>query len=292
MFSIIIPTFNNLEYLKLTLNSIYKNSKYSHEVIIHINEGTDGTLEFVQKENIKHTYSNENLGLCTAVNLAATKAASDYILYCHDDMYLCPNWDFHLYEEVKILNTKKFYLSGTMIEQNSGHIQFDAGNNYKNFNEEKLISNIEKINYFDYQGSNWAPHLIHKETWNNIGGFSREFNPGIGSDPDLNMKLWQYGVRIFKGLSKFKVYHFGSITLRKKKNFLSNKGSKMFLKKWKITPNFFIRHYLKGGVISNNKIISKKYDGPLDLPKKNLTYLLGLIKCKIKLFYLITFKNS
>ena len=42
--------------------------------------------------------------------------------------------DFYLNEEIKILNTKKFYLSGTMIEQNSGHIQFDAGNNYKDFN--------------------------------------------------------------------------------------------------------------------------------------------------------------
>jgi hypothetical protein len=66
----------------------------------------------------------------------------------------------------------------------------------------------------------------------------------------------------------------------------------MFLKKWNITPNFFIRHYLKGGFISNNKIISKKYDGPLNLPKKNLTYFLGLIKCYIKLLYLIMSKNS
>ena len=292
MYSIIIPTFNNLEYLQLTLNSIHKNSKYNHEIIIHINDGTDGTLEFIKKEKIKYTYSTENLGLCTAVNLAAEKATTDYILYCHDDMYLCPNWDFYLNEEVKFLKTKKFYLSGTMIEQKSGHIQFDAGSSFKDFNEKRLISNIDEINYFDYQGSNWAPHLIHKETWNKIGGFSKEFNPGVGSDPDLNMKLWQYGVRIFKGLSNFKVYHFGSITLRKKKNLLSNKGSKIFLKKWRITPSFFIRHYLNGGIISNNKIISQKYDGPLNLPKKNLTYLIGLIKCKIKLFYLNIFYKS
>ena len=129
MYSIIIPTFNNLEYLKLTLYSIRKNSKYNHEIIIHINEGIDGTLEFIQKEKIKYTYSRENLGVCTAVNLAAEKATTDYILYCHDDMYLCPNWDFYLNKEVKILNTKKFYLLGIMIEQNSGHIQFDFGNN-------------------------------------------------------------------------------------------------------------------------------------------------------------------
>ena len=67
---------------------------------------------------------------------------------------------------------------------------------------------------------------------------------GIGSDPDLNMKLWKAGVRIFKGLNKFKVYHFGSISLRKKPELKVNKGTNTFLKKWGITP-FFTKHYLK-----------------------------------------------
>ena len=53
MFSIIIPTYNNLDYLKLCLMSIKKNSKYKHEIIIHINEGRDGTLNFLQSQNYK-----------------------------------------------------------------------------------------------------------------------------------------------------------------------------------------------------------------------------------------------
>ena len=51
MFSIIIPTFNNLDYLKLCLDSINKNSKYNHEIIIHINEGIDGTIEFFKRKS-------------------------------------------------------------------------------------------------------------------------------------------------------------------------------------------------------------------------------------------------
>ena len=66
--------------------------------------------------------------------------------------------------------------------------------------------------------------------WDKVGGFSEEFNPGIGSDPDFNMKLWKEGVRIFKGLNDFKVYHFGSLTTRKKKNLIQNRGDKTFLK--------------------------------------------------------------
>ena len=44
MFSIIIPTLNNLKYLKLCIESINKNSKYKHEIIPHVNIGSDGTL--------------------------------------------------------------------------------------------------------------------------------------------------------------------------------------------------------------------------------------------------------
>ena len=68
MFSIIIPTFNNIDYLKLCLKSIKKNSKYDHEIIIHVNEGKDGTLEFLKNENYFFTHSKINSGVCVAFN--------------------------------------------------------------------------------------------------------------------------------------------------------------------------------------------------------------------------------
>ena len=278
MISIIIPTYNNLDYLKLCINSLNNNSKHNHELIFHINDGSDGTTEFIKNNGYKFTHSESNIGLCSSVNKAAKLATFDYILYCHDDMYFCPDWDVVLINEIKSINHEKFYLSGTMIETNSGHIKFDCGSDYKNFNEQKLLDNYKELKCDDFQGSHWAPHLIHKETWNKISGLSEEFNPGIGSDPDLNMKLWNEGVRIFKGLSKFKVYHFGSVSLRKKPNLKRNRGDKTFLKKWGITIKFFKKYYLKSGT---------KYLRPLPEPNKNFNYYIYLFSCKIK--YLFTF---
>ena len=54
-FSILIPTFNNLDYLKLAIKSIKENSKYKHEIILHINDGSDGTLEYAKKEKLIYT---------------------------------------------------------------------------------------------------------------------------------------------------------------------------------------------------------------------------------------------
>ena len=278
MFSIIIPTFNNLNYLKICINSLKNNSNLKNDIIVHINDGSDGSLDFVKQNNINFTFTKKNVGLCTAVNTAAKLANTEYILYSHDDMYFCPRWDLVLKDELNKVDTKLFYFSASMIEKDSGHIIFDCGSTYKDFDEEKLLENFKDLKCKDFQGSHWAPHLIHKEIWNKIGGFSEEFNPGIGSDPDLNMKLWNEGVRIFKGLSQFKVYHFGSVSLRKKINLKQNRGSKTFLKKWGITTNFFKKYYLKSDTL---------YLGPLSDPNKNLNYYISLIVCKIR--YLFTF---
>ena len=52
-FSILIPTLNNLDYLKLCLNSLKKNSVYDHEILVHSNNSSDGTSDFLKLHNIK-----------------------------------------------------------------------------------------------------------------------------------------------------------------------------------------------------------------------------------------------
>ena len=273
MISILIPTYNNLDYLKLCIKSLVNNSKYDHELIFHINDGSDGTLKFIKDLDYKYTYSEENIGLCSAINKAANLSSQKYILYSHDDMYFCPNWDVVLINEVNDIGHDDFYLSGTMIESNSGHISHNFGETFDSFQEDNLLSKYKDLNFYDHQGTHFAPHLVSKKMWDKVGGFSEEFNPGIGSDPDFNMKLWKEGVRIFKGLNDFKVYHFGSLTTRKKKNFIPNRGDKTFLKKWGISTKFFKKYYLKS---------KTKYDGPLHEPNVTPGYILGLLSCKIK----------
>ena len=283
MFSIIIPTYNNINYLKLCISSLKKNSKIQHEIILHINDGSDGTLEYADKNNINYTHSRKNIGLCSSMNSAFTKCTKNFILYSHDDMYFCPDWDIHLMNEVKNIDNNKFYLSGTMIEPNSGHIIYDCGINIESFNEKKLLENFRNLKFYDHQGSHFAPHLIEKKMWIKVGGFSEEYNPGDCSDPDLNMKLWNEGVRIFKGINNFRVYHFSSVTIRKREDIKQNRGDKTFLQKWGISHKFFKKHYLRSKSI---------YCGPLKKPNKNFNYYFEYILCKIKLFYLKLFNTK
>ena len=279
MFSIIIPTFNNLNYLKLCIESIKKNSEYDHELLFHINEGTDGSLEYIKEKKYKYSYSKNNQGVCVAFNEAAKLAKNNYIVLAHDDMYFCPGWDTVFYNELKNTLTKNFFLSGTMVQNFGTYIKLDCGKTYENFNERKLLKELPQIKFDDFQGSHWQPSLIPLETWNKVGGFSLEFSPGIGSDPDFNMKLWKIGVRIFKGLGNCRVYHFSSVTLRRK---VWNNGAKTFLLKWGITIKFFRKYYLK---------TNTAFDGELKEPNKTFSYYINLLKCKCSFLYYYLLKK-
>jgi glycosyltransferase involved in cell wall biosynthesis len=286
MFSVLIPTFNNLKYLKFCIKSIRKNSKYINQIIPHVNIGDDGTIGFLKQEKIDFTLTDYNSGICEGINKAAKLAKFDYLLYAHDDFYFSPYWDEILKEEVKRIGHNNFYLSGTMI--NEGQIKFNCGDTPDDFDEKKFLDNYKNHNYYDFQGSTWAPSLVHRDIWNKVGGFSEEYFPGSGSDPDFNMKLWNLGIRIFKGINDFKVYHFGSVVLRKKlkkisKNKYGSIGAKIFLIKWGITIKFFKRFYLRSNT---------KYQSHLSNPTKDYNYYLYFIICKLNFAYVKLFNKK
>ena len=68
--SIIVPTYNNFNFLKFFISSVKNNSYYDHEIIVHINDGTDGTLDYIKQNKILYTFSKNNVGICDAVNKA------------------------------------------------------------------------------------------------------------------------------------------------------------------------------------------------------------------------------
>jgi glycosyltransferase involved in cell wall biosynthesis len=275
VFSILIPTWNSLQYLKLCIGSIRKNSRFNHQIIVHVNEGSDGTYEWVKSQRFDHSYSQTNVGVCYAFNAAATLAGSDYLLLIDDDNYLLPDWDFYLREEIQAIGHEYFAVSGTKIEprrtfNNCVIAPRNFGASPEEFNENELLGAYAELPFADWNGSSWYPLVIHKNLWNLVGGLSVEFTPGMYSDPDFMMKLWQAGVRYFKGVSKSRSYHFISRSVRRVKK---NEGRKQFLKKWGISNSTFRRFYLHMG---------EPFQGYLKEPQKNTEFKLRLFRDRLK----------
>lgn len=249
IFSILIPTWNNLDYLKLCIESINKNSTYKHQLLIYVNEGSDGTVDWLKNQEYEYIHNKENVGVCWALNALRTKVKTNYILYMNDDMYVCPQWDKILWEEIQQLPNNKFFLSATLIQPRSFFCKSviasaNFGESIQTFKEQDLLENYHLLPHQDWFGATWPPNVVHKEMWDLVGGYSIEFSPGMYSDPDFSAKLWKAGVRLFKGLSKSRVYHFESVSTGRVKK---NNGSLQFLMKWGITSASFMNDILKRG---------------------------------------------
>jgi len=256
-FSILIPTWNNLAYLQLCINSILQNSKYSHQIIIIVNEGIDGTLAWVESQKFDYVYAKKNVGICLALNACRSLITTNYMAYANDDMYFLPNWDEALLTEINNIGHNKFMLSSTMIEPSGNNpcvVVQDFGDSIETFREVDLLNNYSKLARNDWNGSTWPPNVMHIDCWDLVGGMSIEFSPGMYSDPDLSRKLWEIGVRTFIGKGNSLVYHFGC---KSTKRIIKNRGHKTFIMKWGITPKHFMNSFLLRGESAVNILPEK-----------------------------------
>lgn len=251
VFSILIPTWNNLDLLQLCIESIKKNSAFSHQIIVHINEGIDGTLDWVNENKIDSTFSKENAGVCASLNASAKLATCKYIVYMNDDMYVCPNWDKYLLDIIQKRNDDLFYYSSTMIEfekssSKAVYSPFDFGRDKNSFRESELLDFLSNESNLptDWYGSCWPPSIVSKRVWDLVGGYDEQFSPGFYSDPDFGMKCWQLGIRDFKGIGKSLVYHFKSKSTGR---VIRNDGRKTFAQKWGIPSSYLYEKMLRMG---------------------------------------------
>ena len=261
VFSIVIPTWNNLPFLKLCVRSIRENSEYPHQIVLHVNDGADGTAEWAAAEGIAFSRTPGNAGVCLACNAARPLVRTPLVVYMNDDMYVLPGWDSALKEEIDLAGgaSAPFFISATMIEPRltrskpviGGH---DYGTTPESFEEARLLREFSSLPKEDWSGATRPPNVMPVWLWDLVGGYSVEFSPGLYSDPDLSAKLWLAGVRHFKGVARSRVYHFVSKSVGR---IVPNDGRAQFLHKWGMAPSTFYRFFLRKG---------EPWNGPLEAP--------------------------
>lgn len=263
MFSIVIPTWNNLAHLQLVVRSIREHSAEKHQIVVHVNDGSDGSLDWVRAQGLEHTASTDNIGICYAMNEAAMLARHEHLVYMNDDMYCLPGWDTALQRRAAAMPTDLYLLSGTMVEpRDSGNpcvVVGPYGDGVANFRETELLRDAKTLARADWYGATWPPTLVARRWWFRVGGYSTELSPGMSSDNDFSMKLWHAGCRHFIGVGDSLVYHFQQKSTGK---VVKNDGRRQFLDKWGMTQSTFDRFYLRRGLPLAGDALPEPEDGP------------------------------
>lgn len=96
-FSVIIPTYNRLDYLKFCLASVRAQMSPPHEIIVVDDGSTDGTVDWVNQQEEYSLIVQENSGPGAARNAGARLATGNYLAFLDSDDLWMP-WSLSTFE--------------------------------------------------------------------------------------------------------------------------------------------------------------------------------------------------
>ena len=215
--SFVIPSRNNLSYLKWGYESLRKNLGYRHQVLLGDDFSSDGTWEWLQKvkkkdHNVK-IYRNkgpERKGIVYWYDFLCREADNEKVMFLHSDMYICPGLD----EEVLSLLEPSVVVSATRIEPSlhppgPEKILADYGIEPEEFDEQKFLRDLPTMQKDRITEGIFAPWAIHKKDYWYVGGHDDLFAPQSKEDSDIFNRLMLSGCK-FKQTWKGMVYHLTS----------------------------------------------------------------------------------
>lgn len=216
LISVIVLAYNNLEYTKLCIDSIYKNLKEFEFELITVNNGsTDGTKEYFESlPSHKCLNFEKNMGISKGFNAALEQVEGEYILYVSNDIILTNNSVKNLFNIITIDSNFGMIVPSCNFTSNYQLVNLEYQNILEmNIESEKYNSKNptlyhEKIRLIPYV------FLTRTNLIKEIGGFGEEYGYGGFDDDDISFRIRRHGYKLIFAKGTF-VHHFGSKTVSK-----------------------------------------------------------------------------
>jgi glycosyltransferase involved in cell wall biosynthesis len=185
-FSVLVPTYNQAQYLGQALDSLIVQTNPNWEAII-INDGsTDSTSEVIELYCKKDTrfkpIYKENGGVGSALNKGLENAKGKWICWLSsDDLFDYCKLEVHQDWIEKFPDTRFFFSHFKYLNDETGEIS-----------DPPLWINIPTVKWqvlelFKYPFVHGNSICIHRESWNNVGSFNESLR--YGQDYDMWLRL-------------------------------------------------------------------------------------------------------
>ena len=266
MITFCIPSKNNLRYLKPCIKSIQDNSYYPNEIIVYVDQDTDGTVEWLETQNVRFIInaSTEPKGIGHAYDTMFKEADREYVVAFHADMILGPHADKHMMD----IKTKENIVCATRIEPplhpaGIEKIVQDFGMWPEDLKIEEFNKFVEENKSDKITKSIFAPWLIRKDQHLGHDPIFRS----VFEDADLFRRFKLQGYDLIQSWSAM-VYH---LTCRGGQ-FAHAEKMEDFAKKdeaWQINNSISMNEYIRkwGGFLKQSDTLE---------PIPNIKYNIGL----------------
>lgn len=243
--SIIIPSYNQVDYLKQCIRSIRENTDLSYEIIVVDNASTDGTADYLRGlgSQVRYRVMETNRGFAGAINVGLMMAKGKTLLLLNNDtivtklwlgnMLACLNSDPNIGMVGPVTN----YISGEqLIEVPYTHV-------------EDMPGFAQRFNIPD--PGKWKPTerlvgfclLFRRELWERTGYLDEGYEVGNFEDDDYNIRVRLQGYSLVIAGDTF-IHHYGSVSMKalgEKLTEVNDHNMQAYIDKWG-SPHELIHH--------------------------------------------------
>ncbi|MGF6353641.1 GT2 family glycosyltransferase [Paenibacillus sp. 4624] len=253
--SIIVLTYNQLEYTKKCIDSIINKTAYSrYEIIIVDNMSTDGTKEYLIEleknvEQVTIILNDTNYGFAGGNNIGLKKAKGDFFILLNNDTVVTRGWLTGLIKHFN--DDPQLGLLGPVTNSigNEAMIKtsYDTINDMEQFAYQYTSEHKGELNTRIRALAMYCV-VIPRRVFETIGFLDENYRIGMFEDDDYSMAALQSGYSLACAEDVF-IHHFGSVSFKKledkkyKEIFDSNKS--YFEKKWNAT---WLPHKYRDGI--------------------------------------------
>lgn len=267
----ILPSRNNLEFLKLAYKSI-RELKYVHEILILDDASKDGTKDWVNSLNDSNLlmYYNpgpDRIGIVGMFDKGIELATTEIVFAFHADMIASPNLDINILKHLR----PGTVVCATRIEPplhppGPEKIILNWGvftTEYDYETNKNTFLSLESQNTGRTTNGIFAPWCMYKEDYVAIGGHDVLFAPQSKEDSDLFNRFVLKGYTVIQSWDAL-VYHFTSRGSRFNSAVGGAPGTDS--NEWIHTTTKNMRNFVRkwGTVVKHDKlmlpIISHKYN--------------------------------
>ena len=236
--SIIILTYNKVEYTFQCLENIKAHTKIPYELIIVDNGSTDETLSLIDRiKNVVAIKNMENHGFIKGCNQGAAVSRSKYILFLNNDIIVTPGSISTLVETIQsvpkagavgcklVWPNGLLQEAGSIIWKDGSALGYGRGDN-------PMLPQYSYIKEVDYCSA--ACLLVRKDLFDKLGGFDERYMPAYYEDSDLCLGIQALGYRVIFQPSAIVFHHeFTSSSFDGARSLMESNRSR-FIDKWRV----------------------------------------------------------
>ncbi|WP_188886945.1 glycosyltransferase family 2 protein [Paenibacillus radicis (ex Gao et al. 2016)] len=249
--SIIIPSYNQVGYLKSCLESIAENTELPYEIIVVDNASTDESAAYLSSlgGQVRYRILSENYGFAGAVNRGMMMAKGTTMLVLNNDTLVTENWLENLMAclnsdpHIGMVGPVTNYISGDQQISVPYHDVADMPEfaRMNNVSDPKKWQPIDRLPGFCL--------LFRRELWEKVGYLDEGFEIGNFEDDDYNVRVRMQGYSLVIARDCF-IHHFGSVSMKALGDQLAevnNRNMVFYMNKWS-NPYEWI-HQLRSGTL-------------------------------------------